>query len=101
MKTTQARHLHQNINSYINDEENDQSSPSGGEEVDDEAKDDEEHGSNEDGLPLNSFFLPPFSDSSSSYFTKQITPAVMSPLMESTQPAISSGRFKIPPKKLL
>ncbi len=59
----QARHRHQNINSYFSDEEDDQSSPSGGEEVDDVARDDEEHGSNQDELPLDSFFLPPFSDS--------------------------------------
>ncbi len=57
----QARHRHQNINSYFSDEEDDQSSPSVGEEVNDEARDDEEHGSNEDELPLNSFFPPPFS----------------------------------------
>ena len=58
--THQARH--QNINSYFSDEEDDQSSPSGGEEVDDDTRDDEELGS-EDDLPLDTFFLPPFSDS--------------------------------------
>ncbi len=57
--THQARH--QNINSYFSDEEDDQSSPSGGEEVDDNIKDDEELGSDEDDLPLDTFFLPPFS----------------------------------------
>jgi hypothetical protein len=31
--------------------------------VDDETRDDEEHGSNEDEPPLDTFFLPPFSDS--------------------------------------
>jgi hypothetical protein len=59
----QARHLHQNINSYFSDEEDDQSSPSGGEGVDDETRNDEELGSNEDDPPLDTFFLPPFSDS--------------------------------------
>ncbi len=59
----QAGHRHQNINSYFSDEEDDQYSPSGGEEVDDETRDDEELGSNEDDLPLDTFFLPPFSDS--------------------------------------
>ncbi len=59
----QARHRHQSINSYFSDEEDDQSSPSGGEEVDDETRDDEELGSNEDEPPLDTFFLPPFSDS--------------------------------------
>jgi hypothetical protein len=37
----------------------------------------------------------------SSYATRKTTPAVTSPPMGSTQPAISSGRFTIPPKKLL
>jgi hypothetical protein len=44
----QARHRHQKINSYFSDEEDDQSSPSGGEEVDGETRDYEELGSNED-----------------------------------------------------
>ncbi len=59
----QAQHRHHNINSYFSDEEDDQSSPSGGEEVDDETRDDDELGSNEDDPPLDTFFLPPFSDS--------------------------------------
>jgi hypothetical protein len=59
----QTRHRHQNINSYFSDEEDDQSSPSGGEEVNDETRDDDELGSNEDEPPLDTFFLPPFSDS--------------------------------------
>jgi hypothetical protein len=54
---------HRNINSYFNDEEDDTSSPSAGEEVDTEARDQDEQGSNEDEPPLDSFFLPPFSDS--------------------------------------
>ena len=52
-----------NINSYFNDEEDDQSSPSGGEEVDEEARDDEALDSNEDDLSRDTFILPPFSDS--------------------------------------
>jgi hypothetical protein len=102
----QARQRHYNIDSYFIDEEDDQSSTSGGEKVDDKARNDEEHGSNEDEPPLDTFFLPPFSDSrfcslDSSYGTRKTTPAVTSPLMGSTQPAISSERFTIPPKKLL
>jgi hypothetical protein len=51
----QARNRHQNINSYFSDEEDYQSSPSGGEEVDNETRDDEELGSNEDEPPLDTF----------------------------------------------
>ena len=54
---TETRHL--NLTSYFSDEEDDESSPSGGEEVEQET---EEHNS-EDELPLDTFFLPPLSDS--------------------------------------
>jgi hypothetical protein len=96
-----AKHRHLNINSYFSDDEDDTSSPSGVEEVDNEARDDEEHGSNEDEPPLDSFSCLRSLTPGSSYVTKQSTPAVMSPLMRSTQSAISSGRFTIPPEKPL
>jgi hypothetical protein len=58
----QASHRHQNVNSYSSDEEDDSSCPSGGEEVGDEPRDDEERDA-EDELPLDNFFLPSLSDS--------------------------------------
>ena len=53
---------HRNLNSYFSDEEDDESSPSGGEEVEQETQGSEEHNS-EDEPPLDTFFLPPLSDS--------------------------------------
>ena len=53
---------HHSLNSYFTDEEDDESSPSGGEEVEQETQNSEEHNS-EDELPLDTFFLPPLSDS--------------------------------------
>ena len=53
---------HHNLNAYFSDEEDDESSPSGGEEVEQETQNSEEHNS-EDELPLDTFFLPPLSDS--------------------------------------
>ena len=53
---------HRNLNSYFSDEEDHESSPSGGEEVEQETQGSEEHNS-EDELPLDTFFLPPLSDS--------------------------------------
>jgi hypothetical protein len=62
----QVSHRHQDINSYFSDEDDD-SSPSGGEEVVQETRNDEDQGSEEDvqvdELSLDSFFLPPLSDS--------------------------------------
>jgi hypothetical protein len=57
-----ASQRNHNLSSYFNDEEDDSSSPSGGEEVEHETRDSEEHNS-EDELPLDTFFLPPLSDS--------------------------------------
>ncbi len=45
----QTKHRHQNIKSYFSDEEDDQSSPSRGEEVDYETRDDEDLGSSDNG----------------------------------------------------
>jgi hypothetical protein len=97
----QAGHRHQNINSYFSDEEDHQSSPSGGEEVDDETRDDEELGSNEDEPALDTFFLPPFSDSR--FFLRHLkdNASCDEPTHGSTQPATSSGLCIIPPKKPL
>ncbi len=53
---------HRNLNSYFSDEEDDGSSPSGGEEVEQETQDSEGCNSEEE-LPLDTFFLPPLSDS--------------------------------------
>jgi hypothetical protein len=53
---------HRNLNSFFIDEEDNESSPSGGEEVEHETRDGEENQSEEE-LPLDSFFLPPLSDS--------------------------------------
>jgi hypothetical protein len=60
----QASHRHQDITSYFNDEDDD-SSPSGGEEVVQDTRNDEDYEENdrEDDLPLDTFFLPPLSDS--------------------------------------
>ncbi len=62
----QVSHKHQDITSYFSDEDDD-SSPSGGEEVVHETRNDEdqdyEEDVQEDELPLDSFFLPPLSDS--------------------------------------
>ncbi len=59
-------HRHEDITSYFSDEDDD-SSPSEGKEVVQETKNDEDQGSEEDvqedELPLDSFFLPPLSDS--------------------------------------
>jgi hypothetical protein len=57
-----AEKRHRNLNSYFSDEEDNESSPSGGEEVEQETQGSEEHNS-EDELPLDTFFLPPLSDS--------------------------------------
>jgi hypothetical protein len=54
--------LHHNLNSYFSDVEDNGSSPSGGEEVEQETQDSEECNSEEE-LPLDTFFLPPLSDS--------------------------------------
>jgi hypothetical protein len=53
---------HRNLNSYFSDEEDDGSFPSGGEEVEQETQDSEGCNSEEE-LPLDTFFLPPLSDS--------------------------------------
>jgi hypothetical protein len=62
----QVSRRHQDITSYFSDED-DVSSPSGGEEVVQETRNDEdqdyEEDVQEDELPLGSFFLPPLSDS--------------------------------------
>jgi hypothetical protein len=58
----QVSHWHQDITSYFSDED-DNSSPSEGEEVGQETGNDEDPGSGEDEPPLDSFFLPPLSDS--------------------------------------
>ena len=57
-----AETRHRNLNSYFSDEEDHASSPSGGEEVEQETRDSEEYHS-EEQLPLDTFFLPPLSDS--------------------------------------
>ncbi len=71
------------------------------EEVDDETRDDEELGSNEEEPPWTHSSCLRSRTLGSSYATRKKTPAVTSPLMGSTQPAISSGCCTIPPKKLL
>ncbi len=109
----QVSHRHQNITSYFSDEDVD-SSPSGGEEVVQDTRNDEdqdcEEDDREDDLPLDNFFLPPLSDSQgSSYVTKQRIISnclkrklvVTNPLTGSTQPATSFGPYTIPPKNLL
>ena len=58
-KSYQAEERYHNLNSYFNDEEDNTSSPSGGEEV---GQDNEEYDPEEE-LPLDTFFLPPLSDS--------------------------------------
>jgi hypothetical protein len=57
-----ANQRHHDLSSYFSDEGEDTSPPSGGEEVEDETRDDEEWDP-KDGLPLDTFFLPPLSDS--------------------------------------
>ena len=57
-----AESRHHNLNSFFNDEEDNESSPSGGEEVEHETGYGEENQSEEE-LPLDTFFLPPLSDS--------------------------------------
>jgi hypothetical protein len=108
----QVSHRHQDITSYFSGEDDD-SSPSVGEKVVQQTRNDEdqdyEEDVQEDELPLDSFFLPPLSDSS--FFLRhketgisnrlQWKLAVTSPLMGSTQLATSSGPFTIPPKNLL
>ena len=56
-----ANQRHHDLSSYFSDEGED-SPPSGGEEVEDETRSDEE-GDPRDELPLDTFFLPPLSDS--------------------------------------
>jgi len=61
----QVSHRHQDITSYFSDEDVD-SSPSGGEEVVQDTTNDEDQDHEEDDqddLPLDTFFLPPLSDS--------------------------------------
>ena len=58
----QAEERHRNLNSYFNDEEDSTSSPSEGEEVEQETQDSEEYNPEEE-LPLDTFFLPLLSDS--------------------------------------
>ena len=58
----QAETRHHNLNSYFDDEEDGASSPSGGEEVEQGTQDNEEYDPEEE-LPLDTFFLPPLSDS--------------------------------------
>jgi hypothetical protein len=59
-----AETRHRNLSSYFSDEEDNASSPSGGEEVEHETRDSEEYHSEEElPLPLDTFFLPPLSDS--------------------------------------
>ncbi len=57
-----AEQRHRNLSSYVSDEEDDASSPSEGEEVEQETQDSGEYNP-EDELPLDTFFLPPLSDS--------------------------------------
>ncbi len=56
-----ANQRHHDLSSYFSDEGED-SPPSGGEEVEDETRNDEEWDP-KDELPLDTFFLPPLSDS--------------------------------------
>jgi hypothetical protein len=61
----QVSHRHQDITSYFSDEDV-YSSPSGGEEVAQDTTNDEDQNHEEDDqddLPLDTFFLPPLSDS--------------------------------------
>ena len=58
----QANQRYHNLSSYFSDEGDDSSPPSGGEEVDHETRDSEEINSEEEP-PLDTFFLPPLSDS--------------------------------------
>jgi hypothetical protein len=98
-----AESRHRNLNSFFNDEEDNESSPSGGEEVEHETGYGEENQSEEE-LPLDTFFLPPLSDSrfflrhrgdtKSLHHPKLL---VKSQLMALTPTAISSGPFTIPP----
>jgi hypothetical protein len=57
-----AEQRHRNLSSYFSDDEDNASSPSGGEEVEQETLDSEEYNPEEE-LPLDTFFLPPLSDS--------------------------------------
>jgi hypothetical protein len=103
----QISHRHQDITFYFSDED-DNSSPSGGEEVGQEMRNDEDQGSEEDEPPLDSFsYHRPLTQGSSGVTKKwgianrlQVKLAVMSSLTGSTQAAISSGPFTIPPKNL-
>jgi hypothetical protein len=71
-----AEPRHHNLNSYFSDEEDNTSSPSGGE-------DSEEHNP-EEQLPLDTFFLPPLSDSrfflrhKEGYKKKSVSPRTVS-----------------------
>ncbi len=58
----QSEKRHHNLNSYFNDEEDNMSSPPGGDEVEQDTQDSEEYNPEEE-LPLDTFFLPPLSDS--------------------------------------
>ena len=57
-----ANQRHHDLSSYFSDEGENSSPPSGGEEVEDETRTDEEWDP-KDELPLDTFFLPPLSDS--------------------------------------
>jgi hypothetical protein len=62
-ETQHESHRHQNFNTYFNHEKDETPFPSGGEEVEDNQEQDAEEGASEDELALDSFCLPPLSDS--------------------------------------
>jgi hypothetical protein len=101
---------HRNLNSYFSDEENNESSPSGGEEVEQETQDSEGCKTAKDAIQkrnslwIHSSCLLSLTQGSSCVIKRdtknplQGELVVMSPLMASTPTASSSGRFTIPPK---